>query len=157
MWNKGLFLFFCFLFAHLMTEFVFHFKKLWEWEKKSSWGIILHSVIFGILCVILFFPFLNKGLMWWYIIFLSFMHFVIDFFKVSLLQEKKDADAVMLLDELNHIFWFGFVSFFGAGEIRGSWMSIGKAYDYYIFPLLMCLLIVFLSRKEIKRQFKGEK
>ena len=157
MWNKGLFLFFYFLCAHLMTEFVFHFRKLWEWEKKSSWGIILHSAIFGFLSVILFFPFLNRGLMWWYIIFLSIMHYIIDFFKVSLLQERKDADAVMILDEFSHLFWIGFVSFFGAKEIYAPWMSLGRKYDLYFFPVVMCAVIIFLSRKEISRQFRGEK
>lgn len=157
MLNRGLFLFFYFLLSHLITEFGFHFEKLWEWEKRSSWGIILHSSVFGVLGVILFFPFLNRGLMWWYIIFLSVMHFFIDFFKISLLKEGKDADAVMFLDQISHLFWMVFVSFFGAKEIYGPWIYLGKSYDTYYFPLFVNLLVIFMSRREIMKQFKGEK
>ncbi len=152
----GLFLFFGLSFIHLLTEFVFQPPAIWNWEKRSSWGIIAHCSIFGVLGIVFFFPFLNQGLMWWYIIFLSAIHFPFDHFKHSWLSEGKDSDAVLLLDQIAHFFWFALVSYYGSTELRAGWLNLGKVYHSFLFPLGLTVIVLILSYRQILKQWHGK-
>lgn len=154
--NLGFFLFFSLSFAHCLTEFSLHPRSLRLWEKRSSWGIIFHCFIFGMTGIIFLLPFLNQGLMWWYIIFLAAMHFFIDHFKYSWLNEGKDSDAVFLLDQIAHFFWIGLVAYYGAGELKPAWLNLGEIYRNFWLPLGLLIGVLILSYRQILQQWRGE-
>lgn len=154
MWGKGLFILSTFLLAYVLAEFVFHPDRQQAWEKRSTWGLIAHAGAFGAISAVLFLPLLNQGLMWWYIIFLSAVHFLMDQYRVAWLGEGKDADAVYALTALGQAFWVGVLAWYGrrpdALETDAMWLRV-PGYPSGLVPLIGVVLLLTAARRRARR------
>ncbi|MFH1783850.1 MAG: DUF3307 domain-containing protein [bacterium] len=143
-----MYLFLRLLLAHVLADFPLQFDSIFRMKTKSIWGIALHSLIFALCAMLLSIPFLHQGLMWWYIVFLSVAHLVTDKAKFWLAEEGWENKKAFLLDQFIHIFWIGFISYWGNMALEPSsfgttWLA--KLYDnnILVIVIIICILIIY--------------
>ena len=153
-----MYLFLRLLLAHVLGDFPLQFDSIFRLKTRSVWGIALHSLIFVICAVLLSIPFLHQGLMWWYIIFLGIAHFITDKVKFWLTEEGWKNRNAFWMDQFIHIFWTGFVSYWGSQALEPvSLKSTGleSLYDNNILIIGITIIILIMYRKIIFMQIKN--
>ncbi len=154
-----MYLFLRLLLAHVLGDFPLQFDSIFKMKIKSIWGIALHSLIFMICAILLSIPFWGQGLMWWYVIFLGIAHFVTDKVKFWLTEEGWKNKNAFLMDQFIHIFWIGFISYWGNQALETATLKstgLEKLYDSNILIVIVIAVILFLYRKIIMKQIKND-
>lgn len=89
--------------AHLLADFIFQPKKLIEWKKRNMLGILIHVLIFALLSLLLLVPYLIYWETWAVIGAISFVHFLTDKIKISVLLRYKGFTLPFVLDQAIHL------------------------------------------------------
>lgn len=89
--------------AHLLADFIFQPKKLIEWKKRNSFGILVHVLIFVLLSLILLAPFLIYWETWVVIGAISLVHFLTDKVKISVLSKYQGYILPFIIDQAVHL------------------------------------------------------
>jgi len=113
-----MFIFYRLLLAHVIADFPLQFTSIYRFKTRSPLGSFVHSGIFGLLAVLLTWPYWNLTRMWGFIFFLWFVHAIQDWLKV-LVFEKYHLDNiwVFLLDQFLHIGFLGMLFPFGLAKL----------------------------------------
>lgn len=71
-----------FILGHLAADFVFQPSRLVAWKERSWLGVFVHVLVLAIVLAILFFPYVNQGILWGGIAVVVLTHFIQDWLKV---------------------------------------------------------------------------
>ena len=98
-----MFLFYRLLLAHFIADFPLQFAKVYRMKVEPK-GALLHGSIFVSIAILLCFPFLNRALMWDFLILFGIIHSIQDWAKVELcLKYKVNNIGIFLLDQILHV------------------------------------------------------
>lgn len=98
-----MFLFYRLLLAHFIADFPLQFAKVYKMKVEPK-GALLHGAIFVSIAVLLCFPFLNRALMWDFLILFGIIHSIQDWVKVELCSKYKINNmGIFLLDQILHV------------------------------------------------------
>lgn len=156
---KYVFLLLHWLLAHVLADFPLQFDWLFAWKRKSPWGTLVHTLVFTGCMIVLSLPYLGQGLMWWYIIFLSATHFVMDTIKPWLPEEfNLNNLQAFIIDQLFHIFWIAWLAYWGAKallhpeKVGGLWI----VYNSNILMVSLIVAVLFLYRGIFHQQIQKD-
>lgn len=98
-----MFLFYRLLLAHFIADFPLQFAKVYRMKVEPK-GALLHGSIFVSIAILLCFPFLNRALMWDFLILFGIIHSIQDWAKVELCSKYKINNVgIFLLDQILHV------------------------------------------------------
>lgn len=134
--------------AHLAVDFLFQPAKLVEWKAKSNWGIFVHVAILAAICVILFIPYLDQALIWYFIAILVVTHFIQDKVKVwyEANYNKSRKSYPFFVDQFIHVAVIFFVARYLFQHLRHPEIEIEFLKNIYFnetLYLYASLLILF--------------
>ncbi len=113
-----MFLFYRLLLAHVIADFPLQFTSLYRFKTKSPLGSFVHSGIFGLLAVLLAWPYWNVTRMWGFIFFLWIVHAIQDWLKVLVFEKYKWNNIwVFILDQSLHIGFLGILFPLGLAKL----------------------------------------
>lgn len=133
-----MFLFYRLLLAHLLADFPFQTKKIFERKVRGNFGVFIHSAIFAVTSAILCFPYLSSMGMWWAVLYCGLTHYIIDKSKIAFFfRYQIDNLFIFLLDQLLHVLVILSISHWdifnlSQVEINGNilpWDTLNKAYN----------------------------
>lgn len=127
-------MFFPFLFAHLVADFILQPSKLIQWKFKSWKGVAVHAAVHFIMYLLIFLPFLSQWRVWVAFGGVALSHFLVDCWKVRHeLHDHRYAQS-FVTDQLLHFFFLAL----GAWLIgQPAWQTGGDPLqDYYISPIV---------------------
>jgi hypothetical protein len=141
--NKTLFL--QLLLAHLLADFSFQSKWVYELKFKYRWGVAVHGSIFGILAFVFLSPYFTQPEAILAAFFLWISHILIDKGKTEFtLRKKIDNLWLFLLDQLAHHLLVLLISFLGQ-KWTCSTLPPFLRNIYFNYPLLViigCYLVI---------------
>lgn len=94
--------------AHLIADFLLQPKWLADWKVKSLGGVIVHSLIHGLVLFALLLP--NRMPLWLAIVVLAILHGVIDQVKISYQNKNGEEEFGFSLDQFAHFIILAAVS-----------------------------------------------
>ncbi|MDH5173682.1 MAG: DUF3307 domain-containing protein [Elusimicrobiota bacterium] len=113
-----MFIFYRLLLAHVIADFPLQFTSLYRFKTKSPLGSFVHSGIFGLLAVLLAWPYWNLTRMWGFIFFLWFVHAIQDWLKVLVFEKYRLNNIwVFILDQFLHIGFLGMLFPLGLAKL----------------------------------------
>jgi len=140
--RKIVFIFLKFLIAHFFTKYILNLNKI----KKS--------IVFFLLLIILFLPFLHSGLMWWYIIFLSLIDYFLDLIEENYIKRGFYKLSVFVFVEIISCCVFLFISYYGSIFLKMTWFDIKNFFlSSNLFYSLIFALIFFISLPKIRKRY----
>jgi len=125
--GKFFFFFFRLVSVHLFVQYIS------VSEKRLSCRGTVKSAYFLFCSIPVFLPFLNSGLMWWYLIFLSGLTLFFESMAESWQERDKDKAPAFVLLEIFFVLSFIWVSFWAASFIKSTWFQVRKGPAYLFF------------------------
>jgi len=113
------------LLAHVIGDFPLQTDYIYQFKRKSFWGVLPHSFICTVMNGLVLLPFLAKGQIWIAIFFLLVSHAILDRSKI-VISDKYTGENLFhfLLDQVLHILLIWIVA---------TWLSL--SIDYYSFQI----------------------
>ncbi|MBN1754719.1 DUF3307 domain-containing protein [bacterium] len=157
-------LFWRFLLAHFIADFPLQTKAIRA--IKSKWyGVSLHALIFGFLCVFslinyrennYFWPYFYVNKIWLVIGLLTISHLIIDWVKLKLTRKKgRDRLSFFLVDQTLHIGliyfltkWSDLTFYATPGQV--NWEFFFRLMSMAVFVVWVLPILMFFIRNQIK-------
>ncbi|MFC1810633.1 DUF3307 domain-containing protein [Patescibacteria group bacterium] len=91
--------------AHLLSDFTLQPGRLLKFRYKSSFGTLIHVMIFALVAVILLLPYLEFWQTWAVIAGVTVVHFVIDVLKIGYIKGRghNEYPFPFLIDQAFHL------------------------------------------------------
>jgi len=129
-------LFWRLLLAHLIADFPLQTDAVFAVKKEKRWGVLLHSILFGLVAILLAKPFLGSGAVWSGLIVLWLLHTAIDKTKLILVSGRRGDHLVYFLsDQVLHIAALALASSVLIRIPQVTAIAQGPASDVHLFKL----------------------
>ncbi|HOJ92627.1 MAG TPA: DUF3307 domain-containing protein [Dictyoglomaceae bacterium] len=138
--------------AHLLADFPLQSNLIFRYKKQTKYGILLHTSIYLIISLLLSFPYLKYPEAIIFILFLFFVHTLIDLKKMNRsIRSNNDNIKNFIIDQLEHIISISLVfllpisknpEYLGTKILGGI---INKYYnsDYYVLLFIGYFFVSF--------------
>ena len=152
-----MFLFLRLFLAHLVADFPLQFTKLFKLKTESFKGVVLHGCVFGIIAVLLSYPFIAFSFIGIYLLFLWVFHIFIDWLKIHMIYKWKREDklGLFILDQIFHLISVAVVIPFTGRPSRQA-AGLGRLYMsdtfivfciFYIISTFMATILIYYMKK----------
>lgn len=144
------------LLAHILGVFYFQSQKLSEQKEKSLSKVLLHGIIYSLVCLIVIIPVINI----WLIIaaaFISITHLIINLLKLMIVNRfnkvnKEITRIIYIIDQIMHIIFIFIASIFVALNSSSlnisPWIdNIFKVMEINKLQALSWLLLILIAWK----------
>jgi len=140
-----MFVFYRLLLAHVIGDFPLQFTSIYRFKTESPLGSFVHSGIFGLLAVLLVWPYWNLTRMWEFIFFLWLAHGIQDWVKVVVFEKYHlDNTWIFLLDQSLHIGFLGLLFPFGLAKLTPP-EGLSKLVSLYNSNNIVIYAIAFIA------------
>lgn len=137
--------------AHLLSDFTLQPGRLLKFKRKTSFGSLIHVLIFTLVVVILLLPYLEFWQTWAVIAGVAVVHFVIDVLKIGYIKDRdhKEYPFPFLIDQAFHL-----LSIIAGGLVLKN-LDIAVSANFYVWIgilvaiyIIAILDIIFLQKPD---------